>query len=239
MDIAMLGNNWIALIVTLILMLLWLKLMETLAHRSIISSPVSRKIIHISTGPFFVLCWLLFTGQFSSRFLAALVPLGITAQFFLVGIGVIKDEAAVAAMARHGDRREILRGPLFYGIVFVTLTLLYWLESPIGIVALMILCGGDGLADIIGKKVPSGALPWSPRKTWAGSITVFLGGLIFSIVILAVFQAAGVFDFQWGNMILNLALISLACAVVESLPMRDADNLTVPLTAVLLGHLLF
>lgn len=235
----MLGNNWIALIITLVLMLLWLRLMDSLAHRGIISSPVSRKIIHIGTGPFFVLCWLLFTDQPSSRYLAALVPLGITVQFFLVGVGVIKDEAAIAAMARHGDRREILRGPLFYGIVFVALTLLYWVENPIGIVALMILCGGDGLADIVGKKIPSRQVSWSPRKTWAGSITVFLGGFVFSLIILAVFQAAGVFDFQWGRMILNLVLISLACAVVESLPMRDVDNLTVPLTAVLLGHLLF
>src|SRR5574340_397490 len=106
--------------------------MDALAHRGIISSPISRKIIHIGTGPLFVLCWLLFTAQPSSRYLAALVPFGITLQFLLVGLGVIKDEAAVAAMARHGDRREILRGPLFYGIVFVTLTVAFWLDTPIG-----------------------------------------------------------------------------------------------------------
>ncbi len=235
----MLGNNLIALVVTLALTLVWLRLMDALAHRGIISSPVSRKIIHIGTGPLFVLCWLLFTGQPSSRYLAALVPFGITLQFFLVGMGIIKDEAAVAAMARHGDRREILRGPLFYGIVFVTLTIAFWLDSPIGIVALMILCGGDGLADIIGKRFPSRTLPWSPRKTWAGSLTVFLGGLIFSVVILGIFQAAGVFTFRWAELILDLTLISLACAVVESLPFRDIDNLTVPLTAVLIGFLLF
>lgn len=235
----MLGNNLIALVVTLALMLLWLRLMDVLAHRGVISSPISRKIIHIGTGPFFVLCWLLFTDQASSRYLAALVPFGITAQFFLVGIGVIKDEAAVAAMARHGDRREILRGPLFYGIVFVILTLIYWLENPIGIVALMILCGGDGLADIVGKKIKSRPLPWSPRKTLAGTLTVFLGGLLFSVVILALFQTAGVFNFQWNRLILILVLISLGCAVVESLPLRDIDNLTVPLTAVILGTLLF
>lgn len=235
----MLGNNLIALVVTLALTLLWLRLMDALAHRGIITSQISRKIIHIGTGPLFVLCWLLFTDQPSSRYFAALVPLGITLQFFLVGVGVIKDEAAVAAMARHGDRREILRGPLFYGIVFVVLTVVYWLDSPIGIVALMILCGGDGLADIIGKRFPGRQLPWSPRKTWAGTITVFLGGLLFSVIILGIFQVAGVFDFQWGKLILTLALISLACAIVESLPVRDIDNLTVPFTAVILGHLLF
>jgi hypothetical protein len=36
--------------------------------------------------------------------------------------GMVKDEAAVKAMSRTGDPREILRGPLFYGIVFVAMT---------------------------------------------------------------------------------------------------------------------
>ena len=40
-----------------------------------------------------------------SRWLAALVPLVITAQFALVGTGVIRDEAAVKAMSRTGDPR--------------------------------------------------------------------------------------------------------------------------------------
>jgi len=235
----MLGNNLLALVATLVLSLLWLRLNDFLAHRGIISSPVSRKIIHIGTGPIFVLCWFLFTDHVSSRYLAALVPLGITAQFFLVGAGIIQDKAAVAAMSRTGDKREILRGPLYYGIVFVALTLIYWLNSPIGIVALMILCGGDGLADIIGKRIRSNSLPWSPRKTWAGTISVFLGGLLFSFIILSIFKLAGTFDYSWGKLIFNLVLISFVCSIVESLPMRDLDNLTVPLTAVILGHLLF
>lgn len=235
----MLGNNVLALVATLALSLLWLRLNDFLAHRGVISSPVSRKIIHIGTGPIFVLCWFLFTDHESSRYLAALVPLGITAQFFLVGAGIIQDKAAVAAMSRSGDRREILRGPLYYGIVFVALTLIYWLDSPIGIIALMILCGGDGLADIIGKRINSKSLPWSPRKTWAGTISVFLGGLIVSLIILSVFQLAGVFDYPWGKLVLNLVLIAFVGSLVESLPMRDLDNLTVPLTSIILGHLLF
>jgi len=235
----MLGNNLLALVATLALSLLWLRLNDFLAHRGVISSPISRKIIHIGTGPIFVLCWFLFTDHVSSRYLAALVPLGITAQFFLVGAGIIQDKAAVAAMSRSGDRREILRGPLYYGMVFVVLTLIYWLESPIGIIALMILCGGDGLADIIGKRVKSKNLPWSPRKTWAGTISVFLGGLLFAFIILSVFQFAGVFNYPWGKLLLNLLVIAFICSLVESLPMRDLDNLTVPLTSMILGHLLF
>ena len=137
----MIGNNWIALVLTLALALAWLRLNDYLAHRGVISSPLSRKIIHIGTGPIFVLCWLFFTPAPESRWLAALVPFAITVQFALIGLGLWKDPAAVAGMSRTGDPKEILRGPLFYGIVFVVLTLVYWKESLIGIVALMLLCG--------------------------------------------------------------------------------------------------
>jgi len=235
----MLGSNLLALVVTLAAALLWLRLNDMLAHRGIISSPLSRKIIHIGTGPIFVLCWLLFTNDASARYLAAIVPLGITIQFFLVGTGVLKDKAAVDAMSRQGDRREILRGPLYYGIVFVVLTLAFWLESPVGIIALMILCGGDGFGDVIGKRVPSRALPWSLRKTWAGSISVLVGGFVFSLIILAVFVQSGIFDLSYNTLIPRLILISVICAAVESLPLRDLDNLTVPAVAVALGLLLF
>ena len=114
----MLNNNFIATIITFAVALAWLRINDYAAHRGWMSSHLSRKIIHIGTGPFFVACWLLFNEAPISRYLAALVPLAITAQFALVGTGVIRDESAVRAMSRSGDRREILRGPLFYGILF-------------------------------------------------------------------------------------------------------------------------
>ena len=235
----MLGSDLLALVITLVAALAWLRLNDFLAHRGIISSSLSRKIIHIGTGPIFVLCWLLFTPAPSARFVAAIVPLGITTQFFMVGAGIIKDKAAVDAMARTGDRREILRGPLYYGIVFVVLTVIFWLDSPVGIIALMVLCGGDGFGDVIGKRIASRALPWSSRKTWTGSLAVLLGGFVFSLLVLAVFIQFGVFDFTPGELIPRLLLISVVCAAVESLPLRDLDNLTVPSVAVALGLLLF
>ena len=83
----MLSNNLIALAVTLVIALGWLRLMDFFAHKGWISSMISRKIIHIGTGPIFVLCWLLFNDRPIAPFLAAIVPLGITLQFALVAPG--------------------------------------------------------------------------------------------------------------------------------------------------------
>ncbi|MCJ7584982.1 MAG: phosphatidate cytidylyltransferase [Anaerolineales bacterium] len=232
-------NPFIALVLTFVIALAWLRLMDFAAHRGWIESRLSRKIIHIGTGPIFVLCWLMFPDVWYARWLAALVPLLITAQFALVGLGVMKDEASVKAMSRTGDRREILRGPLFYGIVFVVMTLVYWKDSPIGMVALMLMCGGDGLAEILGRGLKSPKLPWNNDKSWAGSLGMFIGGWALAAFILGMFVLAGILVGPFTGYLIPITLIALAGTAVESLPLRDVDNITVTLAAVALGHLLF
>lgn len=230
--------NWIAAILTLLVSLLWLRLMDFAAQRGLIESRLSRKIIHITTGPVFVLCWFLFRDTPDARWWAAATPFLITVQFALIGLGVIKDEASVQAMSRNGDRREILRGPLFYGIVFVVLTLLFWRDSPIGMIALMLMCGGDGIADIVGRRIPSPKLPWSREKTVIGSVSVLIGGFVLAAFILWIYVSARVFPGPFSGYLVPLTILSLMAAAVESLPFRDVDNLTVPLAAVLLGWLI-
>ncbi len=232
-------NNFLALVITFALALAWLRLMDFAAQRGWIESRLSRKLIHIGTGPLFVLCWLLFKDTPEARWLAALVPFLITVQFALIGLGVIKDEASVKAMSRSGDRREILRGPLFYGIVFVVLTLVYWKDSPIGMTALMLMCGGDGLADILGRGLKSPKLPWNKEKSWAGSLGMFLGGWVLAAFILGVFTLAGILHAPFADALAPITFIALAGTLVESLPLKDVDNITVTLAAVALGYWLF
>jgi phytol kinase len=232
-------NPYIATALTFAIALLFLRLMDYIAERGWIDSKTSRKLIHIGTGPIFVLCWLMFPDVQISRWLAALVPLLITVQFALVGAGMLKDEAAVKAMARTGDRREILRGPLLYGIAFVAVTLIYWKDSPIGIPALMIICGGDGIADIVGRRVSSPKLPWSREKSAAGSLSVFLGGWLLTLFIFAIYVWAGAFSGPIARFLLPVTWIALGATLVESLPFKDIDNITITLACVLIGYLVF
>jgi len=167
------------------------------------------------------------------------VPFLITTQFALIGLGVVKDEASVKAMSRTGDRREILLGPLFYGIVFVVMTLVYWKDSPIGMVALMLMCGGDGLADIMGRGIKSPKLPWSKGKSVAGSLGMLIGGWALAVFILGMFVLASVFAGPFTGYLLPITVIAVVGTLVESLPLRDVDNITVTLAAVVLGYLLF
>lgn len=232
-------NPFLALLLTFIIALAWLRIMDFAAHQGWIESRLSRKIIHIGTGPIFVLCWLLFPGAWYDRYLAALVPGLITVQFALIGLGVIQDEASVKAMSRSGDPREILRGPLYYGIMFVLMTVLFWKDSPIGIVALMMMCGGDGIADLVGRRFKSPKLFHSPAKSVAGSLGVFFGGWILAAFVLWIYVLAGVFSETFTAYLLPLTAIAAVSTVIESLPQRDVDNITVTVAASLLGWWLF
>jgi phytol kinase len=235
----MLNNNFLAFIITFLAAILWLRINDFAAHRGWISSWLSRKLIHIGTGPLFVICWVLFDSSFSSRLLAAVIPLLITIQFVLVGVGVIKDEAAVKALSRSGDRREILRGPLYYGIIFVLITLLFWTDSPVGITALMLLCGGDGLAEILGRRSGKRNLPWSASKTFIGSLGMLIGGWTLSFLIMAYFVAVGSFAGPASIYFLPVTIIAIVGTVIESFPFKDIDNLTITSGAILIGFLVF
>jgi phytol kinase len=232
-------NPLLATVLTFVIALSFLRLMDYIAHRGWIDSRLSRKLIHIGTGPIFVLCWLFFPDSPEARWLAALVPFAITLQFALVGLGVVKDEASVKAMSRNGDRREILRGPLFYGVMFVILTVLFWKDSPVGMTALMIMCGGDGIADLVGKRFKSSRIPYSREKSLAGSLGVFIGGWLLSAFIFLAYIRAGVFTGPFAPYVVPLAIIALVSALVESLPYREVDNITVTVTAAILGYFLF
>jgi phytol kinase len=232
-------NPYVATVLTFAIAIAFLRFMDYFAHRGWIESKLSRKFIHIGTGPIFVLCWLMFPDVPFARYLAALVPLLITVQFIMVGTGIMKDDAAVQAMTRTGNPKEILRGPLFYGIMFVVLTILYWKDSAIGITALMMMCGGDGIADIVGRRVKSPRLFWSHEKSVAGSLSVFAGGALLTTLILFMYVNAGIFASPFGMYLLPIAWIALGAMLIESLPFKDIDNITLTVFSAIIGHLVF
>jgi len=66
---------------------------------------------------------------------------------------------------------------------------------------------------------------------------MFIGGLVFSAIIVGIFSAMGLFQGSLTAYIFPIAIIAIAGTIVESLPYHDIDNITVTLTAVILGML--
>ena len=198
---------------------------------------VTRKIVHILVAPVFMITWLLFSGPTTSRYFAMLVPALFVFQFAALGFGLIKDEASVRSMSRSGDPAELLKGTLYYAAVIVLLAVFWWYipsnEAGVGIPSACIisgtLAGGDGFADIIGRKF-GGSKKYGvggAEKTIAGAIGMFLGSIIFSLGLLAIFS------FEIGFFILPVIIISLIATAVQFFTPPNWDNITIPASVVL------
>jgi phytol kinase len=106
-------------------------------------------------------------------------------------------------------------------------------------IAVMLMCGGDGLADIMGRGLRSPKLPWNKGKSTAGSLGMLLGGWVLTAFILFIFVLEGVLPGTFAGYLLPITYIAVLATLVESLPLKDVDNITVTLAAVALGYLLF
>lgn len=123
--------------------------------------------------------------------------------------------------------------------MFVLLTIIYWKDSPIGITALMMMCGGDGVADIIGRRVKSPKLFWSREKSVAGSLSVFGGGALLMALILFIYVSVGVFAAPFAAYLPPILWIALGGTLIESLPFKDTDNITLTVVSAIIGYFVF
>ncbi|XP_021864769.1 farnesol kinase, chloroplastic isoform X2 [Spinacia oleracea] len=213
---------------------------ELTAKYDVFDSKLNRKLVHISIGLVFMLCWPLFSSGYRGAFLACLVP-GLNAlRVLLIGLGIYKDEATVKSMSRFGDYRELLKGPFYYASAISFACLVFWRTSPIGIAAICNLCAGDGLADIVGRRLGKDKLPYNKNKSYAGSIAMATAGFVASVGYMHYLSAFGFMQENWG-LVFRLLVVSLVSSVVESLPISTQldDNLTVPLASFSTGFLLF
>mmetsp|Transcript_24876 Transcript_24876/g.40951 ORF Transcript_24876/g.40951 Transcript_24876/m.40951 type:complete len:149 (+) Transcript_24876:676-1122(+) len=147
-------------------------------------------------------------------------------------------------MTREGNRQELLKGPLIYTVMLIVCTVFFWRESPVGVIALMVLCGGDGAADIVGRRWGyTGHFPFNRYKSVVGSVAMFVTGFLFSVgsvyVLSALGHLEGSLGFSAAN-VLNILYISAVATAVEALPSDLIDdNISVPLAAIATGLMLF
>ncbi|KAK2652922.1 hypothetical protein Ddye_012778 [Dipteronia dyeriana] len=217
-----------------------LRLWEETAKRDLFDRKLNRKLVHISIGLLFMLCWPLFSSGTQGAIFASLTPGINIIRMILVGFGIWKEEATVKSMSRYGDRRELLKGPLYYAATITVANLIYWRTSPIAIAAICNLCAGDGFADIVGSWLGREKLPYNPNKSIAGSIGMVTAGFLASLGFMYYFASFGFIQYNW-EMVSGFFVVSLASAIVESLPVSTEldDNLTVTLTSILVGSLVF
>ncbi|PAN40673.1 hypothetical protein PAHAL_7G332700 [Panicum hallii] len=214
---------------------------DVLTERRLVEKSLSRKIVHVLSGILFMSSWPLFSNSTEARYFAAVVPFLNSLRLLTYGLCLYTDEALVKSVTREGKPEELLRGPLYYVLVLLFSVLVFWRESPIGIVSLSMMSGGDGFADIVGRRYGSVKLPFNQKKSWVGSISMFISGFLLSAIMLFYFSSLGYIHVSWEEAFGKLALVALAATLVESIPATDVvdDNISVPLATMLVALLLF
>ncbi|KAL9241041.1 hypothetical protein vseg_015200 [Gypsophila vaccaria] len=217
-----------------------LRLWQETAKRGVFDQKLNRKLVHISIGLTFMLCWPLFSSAYRGAVLASLIPGINILRMLVIGSGIHKDEATIKSMSRFGDHRELLKGPLYYACAVTFACVYYWRTSPIGIGAICNLCAGDGFADIVGRRFGKQKLPYNKNKSFMGSIAMLTAAFLTSVLYMYYFSWFGYLPVS-RDLVLGFFCMSIASTVVESLPISTEidDNLTVSLTSFLIGSLFF
>ncbi len=178
---------------------------------------LSRKIIHIGTGPVILLAWL-FNIPKNIAFLAAFsitIALGINYQFRL--LPAIEDI----------ERKSF--GTIAYGISITLLLLVFWPKYASSIsIGVLSMAFGDGLAGLIGRSINS------PKWSVLGQTKSIVGTLTMGSVVAittAIISSAN----NLGIQPLEILVISLIATFLEQISPWGLDNLTVPIGVTCIG----
>lgn len=168
-----------------------------------------RKTIHIAGGlGAITLRWL-------PWWLAAAVALAA-----VIGNWLLLHKIVGRRVARHEQGWDV--GIVLYPLAVALLIVVFRDNLAIAAIAWVILAFGDGFATIAGRAIRGPRIPWNRDKSWSGFAAFIAAGLFGAL-------AMGAW-MEYGNA-WAILLAVVAAAVVESLPLRVDDNLTVPATA--------
>jgi uncharacterized protein (TIGR00297 family) len=183
-------------------------------------SEIARKITHIAMGGFALLLRYLSWWQAALLALAAL----LFNLFVLPRIG--------HQLYRPGDRdRTHLHGIVFYPASVLLLVLLFPDRLDIVAAAWGILAVGDGMATIVGQWIGGAPIPWNRDKSVAGSGAFLAFGGLAAMLLL--WWCRTTVSPPPGLLFVVAApfVAALVAALVETVPIRLDDNISVPASA--------
>ena len=188
-----------------------------LLHRYTDTKPeYVRKVVHIGTGNVILLAWLLQLPAW----------VGITSSILAGIVTLISYRLPILPGVNSVGRKSL--GTFFYAVSIGVMTAVFWnLQLPhYGVIGILIMAWGDGLAAIIGQKF--GNHPYTifgNIKSWEGTFAMLL--VSYAIVSIVLFSVQGNI---WQTWLVGIP-VAIAATAVESIAQWGLDNLTVPLSS--------
>ena len=172
---------------------------------------LTRKIIHIGSGPIIPLAWWLGIPRSFAMIIASIITI----------ILIINYRYRLIPSIENIERKSY--GTIAYGLSITLLIILFWPENAAAVSAgVMVMAIGDGLAGLLGKELKSKSwLILNQKKSIIGTLTM---GIASVIVLLSLSIITNIPI----DLIKVLAITSLAVGL-EQLSYGGIDNLTVPI----------
>lgn len=213
--------NWLGIIVSYLyigLIILGAKLFEKKGEEA------SRKFIHIMLGNW----WFIAMYFFTNVWFAAFVPI----TFVIINYISYKKDFIKVMERKEKDGL----GTVYYALTLLILVIVsfgIYKEPLLGLAPALVMGYGDGFAAIFGKAIKSKKYKiGQSEKSIAGSITMFIISAIIITVYLAIKHNAIFFETtHWPVISIMIAFI---VTVIEAVAGKGTDNLSVPLSTLIL-----
>lgn len=190
---------------------------------------LSRKIVHIAAGSWLVF-WLFYNPSHWTKYLNIAPSFLWTVLLLQKGFFAKDDDKAIKTMTRTGDKKELLKGPLYFTIVMNLFGTIFY-GSNLALYAMGFLTWGDGLAPIVGTRFGKHKFKIFNEKSIEGSLTFLVFGIIGTLI----------FHFIFGVKInyIFLMLCAIISTIIEALSPKDYDNILIPLIILFLYKFYF
>ena len=229
-NLSFVQQDGLATCVVLLYVLTLISVCEKLVSKQLLSSALSRKIVHCGAASWLIF-WPLYSHSSSDNWswrLNVFVPVVKGLQLFWKGAIVRNpNDKDVVSMSRTGDPRELLLGPLQFTLVMTVVGLLLF-RSPSSCLIMGAVGIGDGIAPLVGSRYGTHKYrsPYVNEagtcKSVEGSVAVFAGTVfgyyVYSFVISAPITLSAY----------AVCVCAIVAALVEGLSPSNIDNLAIP-----------
>lgn len=182
-------------------------------------SETTRQFVHMAMGGFALLLrWIVWWQAVALASTAVLFNL-----FVLPRVG--------AAIYRPGDRERGLHGIIYYPVAVLLLLLAFPARLDIVAAAWGILAIGDGIATLAGRAIGGPRWPWNRDKTVAGTAAFAIGGALAGVMLAWWCRTAVTPNSSYLFIVTAPIAAALIAALVETIPARLDDNLSVAAAA--------
>lgn len=208
--------NWLGIVVSYLyigIIIVGAKLFERIGKEA------SRKFIHIMLGNW----WFIAMTFFTNVYFAIFVPIT-----FIIINYISYKKNLINVMER--EEQDGL-GTVYYAAALLILAIIsfgVYKEPQLGLIPSLVMAYGDGFAAILGKLIKSKEYKvFATKKTLAGSLTMFI---ISAVLITIYFITLG----KTLEYVIISVIMALIVTAIEAVSVKGIDNISVPISMLLM-----